>query len=484
MALIMKQRPLFGYTGANGGMPVGQQVIFSVLDATTLSTYFNVEYSATIYIFDNAPLNVATDSIGTFKTTPNNKGAGIWDFRPVLESFVSTDNIAPANANPSFSQYKTTDIPNTPIHLIDKFSMNQNNMKKFQIEFAVSGSLTATDPVLLIDTKWAWEWNMFNGVLQYDNALMLSGESYGYRLNNAQAYPNTPVGLYGGGAIAGQKLLSNAPTTQYANVDDYGTFACLSFLRTPADADGLGYLNFAYYNSSGVSLGSESIPQPFNAFQGWASQLQLLYLGVFPGNLRGWSTTFQNLVSTGTIDGGYYTVQAQNKTSSALSALYTIHVNCATTLGYTPIRLAWINQWGTWDYYTFTKKSSKSISTKKAPYHQISGTWNEETLDISGYQGGRKNFRVNTSEKIKMNTPYVTEEEGHWFEELINSPEVYILNGYDGSESEPYDSITNKYVEPVTLTTSSFTRKTIANDKLMQYTIEVEKSKNRRTQSV
>ena len=63
----MKQRPLFGYTGANGGMPVGQQVIFSVLDATTVSTYFNVEYSATIYIFDNQPLNVATDSIGTFK---------------------------------------------------------------------------------------------------------------------------------------------------------------------------------------------------------------------------------------------------------------------------------------------------------------------------------------------------------------------------------------------------------------------------------
>ena len=74
-------------------------------------------------------------------------------------------------------------------------------------------------------------------------------------------------------------------------------------------------------------------------------------------------------------------------------------------------------------------------------------------------------------------------KEGHWFEELINSPEVYILNGYE-TESAPYDSITNKYVEPVTLTTSSFTRKTIANDKLMQYTIEVEKSKNRRTQSV
>jgi hypothetical protein len=483
MALIVKQRPLFGYTGANGGMPVGQQIIFSVLDATTLSTYFNVEYNATIYVFDNAALNVATDSIGTFKTTPNNAGAGIWDFRPVLESFVSTDNIAPAHSNSTFSQYKTEDISNIPIHLIDKLSMNQDNMKKFQIKFTVSGSLTATAPVLLIDTEWAWEFNMFNGVLQYDNALMLSGESYGYRLNNAQAYPNTPVGLYGGGALAGQKLLSNAPTTQYANVDDYGTFACLSFLRTPANADGLGKVTIKVYNSSDALQGTLTLGQPYTMIQGWASQLQLIYMGVFPGNIRNHSSWFDGLITAGTIDGGYYTVQASNIPDTADSALYTIHLNCPTSLGYTPIRLAWINQWGTWDYYTFTKKSVKSIATKKAPYHQISGTWNEETLGISGYQGGRKNFRVNTSEKIKMNTPYVTEEEGHWFEELINSPEVYILNGYE-TESAPYDSITNKYVEPVTLTTSSFTRKTIANDKLMQYTIEVEKSKNRRTQSV
>ena len=69
-------------------------------------------------------------------------------------------------------------------------------------------------------------------------------------------------------------------------------------------------------------------------------------------------------------------------------------------------------------------------------------------------------------------------------EELINSTEVYLINGYDGTESSPYETITNKYVEPVRVTTSSYTRKTIANDKLMQYTIEVEKSKTKRTQSV
>ena len=42
----------------------------------------------------------------------------------------------------------------------------------------------------------------------------------------------------------------------------------------------------------------------------------------------------------------------------------------------------------------------------------------------------------------------------------------------------------NQYVTPVRLTTSSYTKKTIANDKIMQYTFEVEKSKTLRTQAV
>ena len=67
------------------------------------------------------------------------------------------------------------------------------------------------------------------------------------------------------------------------------------------------------------------------------------------------------------------------------------------------------------------------------------------------------------------------------FEELINSPEVYLLSGYQTDSS---NSLLNQYVTPVRLTTSSFTRKTIANDKLLQYTFEIEKSKTLRTQSV
>mgnify|MGYP003649878388 FL=1 len=80
-----------------------------------------------------------------------------------------------------------------------------------------------------------------------------------------------------------------------------------------------------------------------------------------------------------------------------------------------------------------------------------------------------------------MNTDFVNEADSEWFEELINSPEVYMLEGYQTDLTQP---VLNNYVTPVKLTTSSYIRKTIANDRLMQYTFEVEKSKTLRTQSV
>jgi hypothetical protein len=80
-----------------------------------------------------------------------------------------------------------------------------------------------------------------------------------------------------------------------------------------------------------------------------------------------------------------------------------------------------------------------------------------------------------------MNTDFVSESENEMFEELINSPEVYILDGY---QDDVNYSALNQYVKPVRIITSSFTKKTVANDKLIQYTFEVEKSKTLRTQSV
>jgi hypothetical protein len=468
MALSIEQNPLYTLN------PVGQELIFTVLDTATVGAYLNVKYVAEVHI-STVDIDLATTTaiVGTFKTTPNNTGAGMYDFRPIVESFVSPDNLAALG-----SEYKgaaTTAIKTHPLHLIDKYSLNDNVVRYLKIRFTIEGSSTATGTVEPIagEEEDSVQYTLINGYLKYTDVINRDATgNFGFN-----------TGVFQLDAVASGRFLTNAPTTQYANINDYGT---LSFMATPVtgsvSTSTVDYLKIILYDESGSQLGTDITIDNVDGNGGnttWdsATKNQLLHLGCFPANLKNWSSVFLANMT----DLSYYTIQAFTSVNLVMSELITINVNCPTLKGFEPIRLTWLNQWGVWDYYTFKMKSTKSISTKGSTYQQLGGTWNESIYLPNGYKGGKKAFRVNATEKVVMNTDFVNQSESEWFEELINSPEVYILEGFqvDATLASP-----NTYVTPVRLTTSSYTRKTVANDKLMQYTFEVEKSKTLRTQSV
>jgi len=466
MATLIEQKPLYPQ------LPVGQEVIFVVSNSIIVGSQLNVRFIADVYISDTIPTSVTTTSTptATFKTTPNNAGVGIFDFKQVVENYVSADNMAYNQ-----SKYKTVvtsdDTPH-PIHLIDKYSRNKKAARWLTIQFKTqytdaNGDVVTPETLFTVSV----DYQLFNGYLKYSDILTMgtgaSASNFGYDLSNYNLLAQT------------DSFLTNAPSTQYANLEDYGTIAFL------APDDNLDYIKLNYYDSSGSPLGNESINKNWTngAYTNFSSYIaeRLLYFGCFPANLQNWSGTFQALVSAGTIQGGSIEVRAFNVSNTAISKTYTININCPNTKGFESIRLCWLNQWGAWDYYTFTQKSVRSISTKGSTYEQLAGSWNEAAYRVDSYKGGKKAFRVNATEKIKMNTDFVSESENEMFEELINSPEVYILEGY---QTDVSFSALNQYVKPVRLTTSSFVKKTVANDKLIQYTFEVEKSKTLRTQSV
>jgi len=460
MATTIEQEPLYPQ------LPVGQEVIFVISNSTIVASQTNVRFVADVYISDTTPTAISTSTIptATFKTTPNNAGVGIFDFRQIVENYVSADNMA---AN--LSEYKltsTTDDTPHSIHLIDKYSKNKKAARWLTLQFKTQ-YIDANGDTQIDTPQNSVDYQIINGYLKYTDILDIYNNDFGYSLGifNLSASSN--------------RFLTNAPKTQYANLEDYGTFAFLS------PNDNLSYIKLIYKNSADVQIGTENVDKTGanGAYVTLGSEIsnRLLYFGCFPANLQNWSTTFNALVSAGTISGGTIIVRAFDVFGATISDTYTINVNCPDTKGFESIRLCWLNQWGAWDYYTFTKKSVRSISTKGSTYEQLAGTWNEAAYRVDSYKGGKKAFRVNATEKIKMNTDYISEDENEMFEELINSPEVYILDGYqtDGSISA-----LNQYVTPVRLSTSSFTKKTVANDKLIQYTFEVEKSKTLRTQSV
>ena len=464
MATQIEQTPLYTQ------LPVGQEVIFVVSNNTIVSGFTNVRFIADVYISETTPSSITTTSTATatFKTTPNNAGVGIFDFKQVVENYVSADNMAYNQ-----SKYKTTvtsdDTPH-PLHLIDKYSRNKKAARWLTIQFKTQYT-DANGDVQTVQEINSIDYQIFNGYLKYSDILTMgtgsTANNFGYDLSNFNLSAQT------------DRFLTNAPDTQHANLEDYGTIAFLS------PNDNLDYIKLTYNDSSGSQIGTENINKNWTngAYTNFSSYIaeKLLYFGCFPANLQNWSGTFNALVSAGTIQGGSIDVQAFDDSSNRISKQYTININCANLKGYESIRLCWLNQWGAWDYYTFTQKSIRSISTKGSTYEQLAGTWNEAAYRVDSYKGGKKAFRVNATEKITMNSNFVSESENDMFEELINSPEVYILEGY---QTDGTYSALNQYVKPVRLTTSSFTKKTVANDKLIQYTFEVEKSKTLRTQSV
>lgn len=471
----IEQQPLYTQ------LPVGQEVIFVVSNAAIIANETKVKYCAEVHISDSTPPNpsVATDLIGVFKTTPNATGVGIFDFRNVVENYVSADNLAS-----SHSSYKGTQLSPAspyPIHIIDKYSLSDNSIRYLVIQFYVEYLGADPSRPTIVSKAVGTPINsdlftLFNGYLKFTDVLTMGGTQnpfdFGYSLSTFNLSSQT------------DKFLTNAPSSQTCNLNDYGTIAFL------APNDNLDYFTLTYYDSDTSTLGSENInrTEANGAYNVFSSDVknQIIYFGCFPGNLQNWSSTFQALVTAGTINGGSIRVQARTNDTTLpnyprVSAAYTININCDDLKGYESIRLCWLNQWGVWDYYTFTKKSTRNISTQGTTYQQLEGSWNSSRYRLDSYKGGKKAFRVNAMERISMNTDFVSEDFNTMFEELVNSPEVYMLDEY---QSDGVSSALNQYVTPVRLTTSSFTRKTIANDKLIQYTFEVEKSKTLRTQAV
>ena len=475
MALTIIQQPIDAFTGGPEytRLPVGQQLIFGVADTTIVATAFNVKYIAEVHVSGTGQILINDDTrIGTFKTTPNNAGSGIFDFRPVAETFVKPDN----EASEGQASYKGNTRLDIPIHLVDLFSMSDNSVKWFGVKFYVEYSVSATSEIIQSDPVISGSWIIFNGVLQYSDPLTLINGNYGYDIGKFTFYNANAL-----------RYLTNAPLVQYARATDYGTFSFFNWTTNTAtwplpqriekyeikfyDASDSLLLTKTEFNTilTGGTGNSDFSPRGF-----------LMYHGGFPANLRV-DASVDALFDAGSV--AYYKTSVFPVYGTG-SLKFTVNIICTSnTKNYEMIRLTWLNQWGTWDYYTFTMKSTRSITSKKTPYHQEGGTWNESTFKIKGWKGGKKNFRVNSTEKIRINTDFVSEEEGAWFEELINSSEVYIINEFDSTEVTPYNTITNKYVEPVVVTTSNYIKKTIANDKIMQYTFEIEKSKMQRTQS-
>tara|TARA_R110002051_G_scaffold72377_1_gene130778 strand:+ start:644 stop:2074 length:1431 start_codon:yes stop_codon:yes gene_type:complete len=465
-------------------MPTGSEIIFSVKDNTVIQNVKG-KYVAEVYIGNDAATLTTGNPTCVLKVNPNKYGIGIFDFGSIFDNYVSPDYEGgdSMSTNPNWkSKYKgvnySFDYPHS-IHMVDEFATNKNSVRYFSINFYTEYALSVTDSVLIDRTNEIQtdRYIIFNGYLDNTDILQQINGGFGY---NLQLQNWTCLDT-------NSKFLTNSPTKQYVRLNDFMTipfFNNLTVSNSSFEVAPTGsrpcvasLLFTFYYNGSQTgTISAQSNTVQDGGFYGVTldSNTHIVFGGIGPANLANDSIPIPP-------NWDYYTVQARNSGGDFISKTYEFHQQTDDCKGFETIRLTWLNKWGTWDYYNFTKKSTRTINKSPKYYHQESGTWNEPKYSIKGYKGGKRILNNVANEEITINSDYITETEAEWLEELFVSTDVFILNK---NSTDVTGQVVNKYIEPVIIKSTTHIRKTKANDKLIQYSIDLEKSKIKRTHRV
>ena len=170
----------------------------------------------------------------------------------------------------------------------------------------------------------------------------------------------------------------------------------------------------------------------------------------------------------------YYTIPGTNILGDVITETNTVRLTDDDCKGFETIRLAYVNSLGTWDYYNFYKKSTKTTQLKKTYYKSNYGDYQGRSYDQISAQGGKRALQTVAEEMIEANTDYITEAEATALKELFISPQVYMQVG----------TATSVQFVPVCVEEKEYIKQTSANDMLMQYVIQIKKGHNTRVQTL
>jgi len=470
MAYITLQQPLYKE------MPVGTDWVYSVNDSNNTQYKFK-------YILEIWGGSTGGDYLGLFKFSPNNLGNGIIKVNEILEQYVNSDNLGSIypGIESAFKGLDNVAGSECAIHCIDKVSLSTNNTRRFTLKFGSEWASTPTvSPTQYLAQNTFELYLSFNGVA-YNNEGKYLGNNYGINLDDWNNNSYLPLSNT-------SKFLTDAPTTplydfnygQFIGDNDYATLAFLTgkFANTHPKPS---QYKIQFFDNTNTFI-SEVTTQITPANGGYNTAVDttledaekhLQYIGVGTANMKGAGITIPTNWNS-------YLVFLQTPTNTVTYA-YTYFKQGADCKGFEKIRLTWLNKYGVWDYYNFTKKNTRTTDIDRTEFNKVKGNWNGSKYVKHGYQRGRSILNSNATETISLNSDWFrSDEEAAWLEQLFISPEVYILKGYDATDTAPADF--GEYMIPVIVTNKSYDKYTEANDKVAQYNLDIEYAINKRIQ--
>jgi hypothetical protein len=137
-------------------------------------------------------------------------------------------------------------------------------------------------------------------------------------------------------------------------------------------------------------------------------------------NVRvGWDELVALSIDAAILSAGSYTLQLLDGGLSGLGPPITVNLNTCNPK-FEVFRLHWLNQYGGWDSFNFDKASVDSMGIDRSQFKKI--------LPI-GYSIGdrlKSNFNTRITDKIELNSNWVSDNMAEWLQSLFQSPLVML----------------------------------------------------------
>jgi hypothetical protein len=401
--------------------PAQSPIVFSVITSGSQAyTASEFQYTANLYIWSGTPAQSGS-YLYQARKYPNQSGSGIFDFSRMINST-----------------------------LTDLSAENPSNLKFYKVDFGYqyeSGSTYVTQSGALTPVTCSTGGTMFKA---YDGYAIFPEEI------------NT--GLYSGSNGAFPLMSDSWTVTQSVLLTDVTVLG--------GSGTGLPQRGISYFKGQSDNPIADVIAITASYNTGTKISASL---GITPGT----NTTAQ-VQSNGSApnDGGwpFYSGTATIPHAGLTSYVFNFYSG-STQLGqssnyvvecayyYVPVRIAWKNRYGQFDFLNFYKRHDTQFNTDQRIYQPQLGTWQSSTLSYNQFQTRQQRYIVDATEVLSCNTDWLEEGYNELMKQLLVSDEIYWLYENVG----PGDAYTN--VKPLTIQTNSLLFKTHVNNKLIQYTI-------------
>jgi hypothetical protein len=226
------------------------------------------------------------------------------------------------------------------------------------------------------------------------------------------------------------KFLTNYDLSVYKPVrlDDYETLSMI----LPTSPLNPYYVSVSTFNSNNSLIGTYGLT--FSA----TNTYRKVDIPVGPMNLINLGIPFINTTTGGSVVDNY-TIHVKNSqfgfpTSVSEFRKYKIDNTCSN---YEKQRLVFLNRLGGYDYFNFTLDSKRTLAITRTEYEKMLN-WNYNVGDR-----GKTILAQKAEVKMTMNSNWITENDSLWLEELLTSPEVFLLpNTNVVYEDENYTNLT------------------------------------------